>query len=112
MMEDPAPFTVFAPTNDAFGSLIEELDGVESLDDIPTETLQSTLNMHVIAGAQVLSTDLSSGTVSTLGGDIEINADDASITDANGRVSNIIATDVQAANGVIHAIDTVILPEF
>ena len=45
------------------------------------------------------------------GAQFTISADDATITDANGRVSNIIVTNVQAANGVVHAIDKVILPQ-
>lgn len=106
----PAPFTVFAPTNDAFGDLLAEL-GVGSLDDIDGPTLTATLNTHVIAGANVRAEDLVSGTVSTLGDDIIIDADNATITDPNGRVSNIIVVNVQAANGVVHAIDKVILPQ-
>lgn len=106
----PAPFTVFAPTNDAFASLITELE-VGGLSDIDTAVLEATLNMHVIAEANVRSEDLSSGTVTTLGGDVSINASNATITDANGRESSIIVTNVQAANGVIHAIDKVILPQ-
>ncbi|PZW39157.1 putative surface protein with fasciclin (FAS1) repeats [Mesonia algae] len=106
----PAPFTVFAPTNDAFASLITELE-VGGLSDIDTEVLAATLNMHVIAEANIRSEDLSSGTVTTLGGDVSINASNATITDANGRESSIIVTNVQAANGVIHAIDKVILPQ-
>lgn len=105
----PAPFTVFAPTNDAFSALLTEL-GVGSLDDINTATLTATLNTHVIAGANVRAEDLSDGTVSTLGDDVVIDATNATVTDQNGRVSSIIATNVQAANGVIHAIDTVLLP--
>ena len=106
----PAPFTVFAPTNQAFADLFTELD-VSSIDEIDSNTLTAALNTHVIAGANVRSTDLSSGTVSTLGADLVVDADNASLTDPNGRQSNIIAFDVQAANGVIHAIDTVLLPQ-
>jgi len=106
----PAPFTVFAPTNDAFGALLTEL-GATSLDDIDGATLTATLNYHVIAEANVRAEDLTNGPVTTLGGDVTIDAGNATITDANGRVSNIIVTNVQAANGVVHAIDTVILPE-
>lgn len=106
----PAPFTVFAPTNQAFADLLAEL-GVGSLDDIDGTTLTATLNLHVVAGANVRAEDLVSGPVTTLGGDITIDAANATITDANGRVINIIVTNVQAANGVVHAIDTVILPE-
>lgn len=106
----PAPFTVFAPTDGAFSDLLTEL-GAGSLDDIDGPTLTATLNLHVIAGANVRAEDLVSGPVTTLGGDIIIDAANATITDANGRVINIIVTNVQAANGVVHAIDTVILPE-
>jgi uncharacterized surface protein with fasciclin (FAS1) repeats len=105
----PAPFTVFAPTNDAFADLLDELS-LGSLDDIDTATLTATLNYHVIAEANVRADDLVSGPVTTLGGDIEIDADNGTITDANGRVINIIVTDVQAANGVVHVVSRVILP--
>ena len=108
---DPAPFTVFAPTNDAFGDLLTELSA-SGLGDIDEPTLNATLTYHVVGGANVLDSDLSDGfTVPTLGGNITANVTGgATLTDANGRVSNIIATNVQAANGVIHAIDKVILP--
>ncbi len=106
----PAPFTVFAPTNAAFSDLLVEL-GLGSLGDIPGPTLTATLNMHVIAEANVRAEDLVTGPVTTLGGVVNIDAGNATITDANGRVSNIIVVNVQAANGVVHAIDKVILPE-
>ncbi|MEX0995803.1 MAG: fasciclin domain-containing protein [Flavobacteriaceae bacterium] len=105
----PAPFTVFAPTNQAFADLLVEL-GVSSLGDIDGPTLTAVLNMHVIAEANVRAEDLVDGTVTTLGGDITIDATNATITDPNGRISNIIVVNVQAANGVVHAIDKVILP--
>jgi uncharacterized surface protein with fasciclin (FAS1) repeats len=107
---DPAPFTVFAPIDQAFLDLLEEL-GVDSLDDIDEPTLNATLKMHAVAGANVLATSLSDGlTITTLGGDITANvADGATLTDKNDRVSIIIAVNVQASNGVIHAIDKVIL---
>lgn len=105
----PAPFTVFAPVNTAFADLLVEL-GVDSLADIDGATLTAVLNTHVIAGANVRAEDLVDGTVTTLGGDITIDAGNATITDPNGRVSNIVVVNVQAANGVIHAIDKVILP--
>lgn len=107
---DPAPFTVFAPTNDAFGDLLVEL-GIGGLDDIDTATLTATLNTHVIAGANIRAEDLESGVVPTLGDDITIDATNATITDPNGRICNIIVVNVQAANGVVHAIDKVILPQ-
>ncbi|PTX62171.1 putative surface protein with fasciclin (FAS1) repeats [Kordia periserrulae] len=108
----PAPFTVFAPTDQAFADLVAELDGVNSLADIPTATLEATLNTHVVAGSNVLSTSLMNDMmVSTLGDSFTINTTGgATFTDLNGRTGNIIVTDVQAVNGVIHAIDKVILP--
>ena len=107
----PAPFTVFAPTNTAFGDLLAELN-VGSLADIDEPTLKATLDHHAVAGANVRSTSLMDNmTVSTLGGDITANVTGgATLTDMNERISNIIAVDVQAVNGVIHAIDKVILP--
>lgn len=107
-----SPFTVFAPTNDAFGALLTELK-LANLAAIPTATLENTLKYHVVAGANVASTDLPASlqvttfqggkfTITTTGG--------AKITDANSRVSNIVATDVQCANGIIHVLDKVILP--
>lgn len=111
--EDPAPFTVFAPTNDAFVALLDELE-MDSLGDIPTETLSTVLTYHVVAGANVRSGDLSDGmVVETLNGEsFTVNLGDAvTLTDARDRISTVVAVDVQANNGVIHAIDTVILPE-
>lgn len=107
-----SPFTVFAPTNDAFGSLLTEL-GATSLNDINQNTLENTLKYHVVAGANVLSATLSNNQIVTTfqGDDFTITTTDgAKITDANNRVSNIIAVDVQASNGVIHVLDKVILP--
>lgn len=107
----PAPFTVFAPTNTAFTDLLTELN-VASLNDIATGTLEATLNTHVVGGANVLSSTLADNTtVNTLGDSFTINVTGgASFTDQNNRTGNIIVTDVQAANGVIHVIDKVILP--
>jgi transforming growth factor-beta-induced protein len=104
------PNTVFAPTNQAFEDLLVEL-GANSLDDVDTATLEAVLDMHVIPNFNVRAEDLQSGPVSTLGEDIIIDAANATITDPNGRVSNIIVINVQAANGVVHAIDKVILPQ-
>ena len=106
----PAPFTVFAPTNQAFADLYIEL-GVTSIDDIDGPTLTAALNTHVIAGANVRAEDLVDGSQATLGDAIVIDAANAIITDPNGRTSQIVVTNVQAANGVIHAIQTVLLPQ-
>jgi uncharacterized surface protein with fasciclin (FAS1) repeats len=106
----PAPFTVFAPINQAFLDLVEEVDVIDSLDDIDEPKLNAILKMHAVAGANVLAADLSDNmTIATLGGDITANiTGGATLTDSNNRVSTIIAVNVQASNGVIHAIDKVI----
>ncbi len=112
MTEDPAPFTVFAPTNDAFVALLSELE-LAALGDIPTETLDATLQYHVVTAANVRSGDLTDGMAITtlLGEDFTVNlGDDVVITDGRGRTSTVIAADVQANNGVIHVLDTVLLP--
>ena len=107
----PAPFTVFAPTDQAFIDLLAEL-GVQSLSDINEPTLKSTLTYHVVgeinANSSMLSDNLE---LNTLGGPITANVTGgATLTDGNNRVSKIIAVDIQADNGVIHVIDKVILP--
>ena len=107
----PAPFTVFAPTDQAFMDLLIEL-GAQSLSDIDEPTLKSTLSYHVMGGTNALSTDLTDNLqLNTLGGPITANVSGgATLTDGNNRVSKIIAADIQASNGVIHLIDKVILP--
>ena len=86
---------------------------MSGLSAINTATLTATLNHHVVAGANVRSTALTNNmTVGTLGGNITANiTGGAKLTDANGRISNIVAVNVQATNGVIHVIDKVILPK-
>ena len=107
----PAPFTVFAPINDAFNRLLIELD-LASLSEIDEPTLDIVLKYHVVGGANVLDSNLTDNlTVSTLSGDITADiTGGARLTDPTGRVSDIISTNVQANNGVIHAINKVILP--
>ncbi|MBF6608296.1 MAG: fasciclin domain-containing protein [Flavobacterium sp.] len=112
ILSGTGPFTVFAPTNNAFGSLLTELS-LSGLDQVPQATLESALKYHVVAGANVLSSSLTNNMVVTTfeGSNFTVmTAGGASITDANSRISNIIAVDVQASNGVVHAIDKVLLP--
>jgi len=105
--ENPAPFTVFAPTNDAFTGLLAEL-GFDSLAEIDGTTLTSVLNTHVIGEANITSSNLPTGAVTTLGETFELNG--TTITDQDGREIEIIVTDVQAGNDVIHAVNMVVSP--
>ena len=109
---EPAPFTLFAPTNEAFISLFSELN-IDSLNDIDTATLGSTLATHVVAEANVRYEDLSNGMlITTIGDDLTISVGAGpQLVDLNGRTANIIAVDIQAYNGVIHVIDNVMLPQ-
>ena len=104
------PFTVFAPTDDAFAAALDALGltAEELLAD--TDLLTSVLTYHVIDGevpsSQVVTLDGQS--VATLNGaevDISVDGDTVMINDAT-----VIAADVAASNGVIHVIDTVLLP--
>ena len=112
ILSGTGPFTGFAPTNAAFTALLTEL-GVSSLNDIPAATLNAVLQYHVVAGANVRSTQLTEGqqVTSFQGGKFTVTLNDGpKIKDAKDRIANIIATDVQGSNGVVHAIDKVILP--
>ena len=110
----PSPFTVFAPVNSGFVNLLTEL-GISSLNDIDEPTLSSVLSYHVVVGINQGSVTLSGGSEFTTaqGGSLLFNFNDNGagiLTDNNDRTSNIILLDVQANNGIIHAIDTVVLP--
>ena len=110
--DEPSPFTVFAPTNDAFASLLSEL-GVDSLGDIDVATLELTLATHVVVEANVRSGDLTNGmSITTIGDNLTVSLDAGpQLIDLNDRIANIIAVDVQAYNGVVHVIDKVVLPQ-
>jgi uncharacterized surface protein with fasciclin (FAS1) repeats len=100
------PFTVFAPTDDAFAALPEGLVDCLLLEE-NLEPLQAILTYHVVSG-EVLSTDLTEGDVTTVQGE------DISVALTDGVVLNdsatVVIADVPASNGVIHAIDAVIVP--
>ena len=101
------PFTVFAPTNDAFAKLpegaVEDLLKPEN-----REKLVSILTYHVGAG-KVMAADVKTGDVET------VNGQKITVTMADGSVmvdeAKVIKTDVVASNGVIHWIDTVLMPK-
>jgi transforming growth factor-beta-induced protein len=102
------PFTIFAPTNEAFNTLFAVL-GVSGISDLTAEQLTPILLYHVVPG-NILASQVTTGNVPTLkeGSTISVVANNMGVKLNNN--SNVIATDVQGTNGVIHAIDAVILP--
>lgn len=100
------PFTVFAPTNDAFKALFKQL-GVSGIKDLTAEQLTPILTYHVVAG-KVMSTDLSNTSVATLNGQ-KIKIDISNGVKINE--SKVTAADISGKNGVIHVIDRVLLPK-
>ena len=102
-LSGPGPFTVFAPTDDAFAALPEGL--VEALLEEP-ETLAEILTYHVVAG-EVFSADVAAGEVPSVQGDTITVGTDGGVTVDD---ANVIDVDIATSNGVIHVIDAVILP--
>jgi len=101
------PFTVFAPTDDAFAALGETVDLDAVIAD--TGTLTTILTYHVVAG-EVKAADVVGLTEANMlsGEAVEIAVDGDSVV-LNGNV-NVVATDIEACNGVIHVIDGVLVP--
>lgn len=113
------PFTVFAPTNDAFAKLpagtVETLLKPENL-----EKLKSILTYHVVSGKfdaatviDAIKTNNNKYTVTTVQGakiDLSLKDDKVILTDATGAMSTVVMPDVPASNGIIHAIDAVVMP--
>ncbi len=100
------PFTVFAPTDDAFAALPEGLVDCLLLEE-NVDALTAILTYHVVAG-EVMSTDLTDGPVATVQGeDITVDLTDGVILNETVTVA---AADVDASNGVIHVIDGVLVP--
>ena len=107
-LQGPGPFTVFAPTNAAFASLLAELGVTKQALLADKALLTSVLTYHVVP-ARVLKAEVPVNTAITTvqGQSFTVNAS-LVITDQKQRKSNIVATDVFTSNGVIHAVDTVI----
>ncbi|MEM7696175.1 MAG: fasciclin domain-containing protein [Pseudomonadota bacterium] len=116
-LKGEGPFTVFAPTNDAFAALPEgALDGLLA----DTDALTGVLTYHVVSG-EVMAADVialveqsgGSAAVETVaGGSITIMVEGGSvmIEDAQGNTATVIQADVDVDNGVVHVIDGVLLP--
>lgn len=107
-LRGPGPFTCFAPTDDAFAKLPAGTLA-SLLEPENKETLQSILLYHVVSGNVMAETVVTLDTVVTLQGQ------SVSITVADGKVyvddAEVIITDIECTNGVIHVIDTVLIPE-
>ncbi len=119
-LSSDGPYTVFAPTNDAFGKIPEAT--LTELTTNDTETLGSILTYHVVQGnvdAATLTKAIEDAgeagyTITTVnGGTLTAKVVDGNVvlTDAAGGTSTVTATDVAASNGVIHVIDTVLMPQ-
>ena len=103
-LKGPGPFTVFAPTDEAFAKIPKAtLDGLLA----DKAALSIVLTYHVVSG-KVMAKDVKAGTVTTVQGqDLTVTTNMGVMVDQ----SKVIATDVAASNGVIHAIDTVLMPK-
>lgn len=119
-LQGKGPFTVFAPTNEAFDALpkgtVETLVKPEN-----KEKLTKILTCHVV-GAKAMSADVmkmvkddgGAHKVKTVGGcELTLKADGGkvTVTDENGNVANVTIADVEQSNGVIHVVDKVLLPK-
>ena len=113
-LQEDGPFTVFAPTDDAFAAL--PAGTLDTLLADPSGDLTSILTYHVVEGEVPAAAvaGLDGQAVTTVNGStvtVEVGDDGAvSLVDAAGNTVNVVMTDVEASNGVIHVIDGVLLP--
>ena len=106
VLSGEGPFTVFAPTNDAFAKLPEGT--VEKLTTEDTETLGAILTYHVVP-AKVMSSEIAGKKAKVQ----TVNGAKASVDATNGVViegAKVVSADIVASNGVIHVIDKVMIP--
>lgn len=119
-LQGPGPFTVFAPTNEAFDKLPKGTVAT-LLKPENKATLTKILACHVVkadalSGAikTMINNDMGKHPISTIGGCTLMatyKGDNIMLEDENGRVANVTIADVKQSNGVIHVIDTVLLPK-
>ena len=119
-LQGPGPFTVFAPTNEAFAALpagtVDNLLKPEN-----KEMLTKVLTCHVVAVdamsdaiGKMIKDDGGTHPVKTVGGctlQAKMMGEKITLTDENGNVATVTIADVKQSNGVIHVIDTVVLPK-
>ena len=103
-LKGPGPFTVFAPTDEAFAKIPKTtLDGLLA----DKAALTKVLTYHVVPG-KLMAKDVKAGKLKTVQGqELTVSTNMGVMVDQ----SKVIATDVAASNGVIHAIDTVLMPK-
>ena len=107
-LNGPGPFTIFAPSNDAFAAIPQET--LDTLLADPTGDLTSILTYHVIAGEQLDAQQLAdAGTETTVNGADVTIAEDGETIEINGQ-SAVVCGNVETANGTVHIIDTVLMP--
>lgn len=102
------PYTVFAPTNDAFNQLFAAL-GVNGVSDLTKDQLTPILLYHVVSG-EVMAADVKTGMVPTLNESASLNVKASKKGVTINKTSDVIITDIDASNGVIHVIDAVLVP--
>lgn len=105
-LEEPGPYTVFAPTNAAFEALGSTLDTL--LEPANKAELSEILTYHVVPG-ELSSAELSDGQKleTVQGGSLEVKISNGEVT-VNG--AKVAAPDVEASNGIVHVIDEVLIP--
>ena len=107
-LNGPGPFTIFAPSNDAFAAIPQET--LDTLLADPTGDLTSILTYHVIAGEQLDAQALAdAGTETTVNGADVTIAEAGDTIEINGQ-SAVVCGNVETANGTVHIIDTVLMP--
>lgn len=116
-LQNNGPFTLFAPTNDAFEALFDSWEGYESLDDFDTdgekELLSRVLLYHLtdelivaasIQEGQTLTTLQGEDIAFTLGGGVKV-------IDATASEARVLTSDINTSNGILHLLDKVLLPQ-
>ena len=108
-LQGEGPFTILAPTDEAFAALGDELDRL--LEEENLNELAEILSYHVIP-AEAFAEDVvgMSEAPTALGPNVGISVDEGTVTLSGANSAQVVQTDIDASNGVIHVIDTVLLP--
>jgi uncharacterized surface protein with fasciclin (FAS1) repeats len=119
-LQSPGPFTVFAPTNAAFAKLpagtVEMLVKPENKAKLTKILTCHVVSANAMSGAisKMIADDKGNHPVKTVGGCVlqaKMKGDKITLTDENGNVATVTIADVKQSNGVIHVVDTVLLPK-